>query len=85
MRKLSLLLLLLLGACGSNGQKTAEPAVEVAVAGSAPVGAVTLVKGNGVVDAASQLRTYRHSQLGPTDWPVRRNMHSLSPVAHSKR
>lgn len=52
MRKLSLLLLLFLGACGSNGQKTAEPALEAASGMSAAVGVVTLNKGRDVVDSA---------------------------------
>jgi hypothetical protein len=51
MRKLSLLLLLFLVGCGSNGQKTAEPALESASAWPAPVGAVTLNKGESVVDS----------------------------------
>jgi hypothetical protein len=52
MKKLSLLLLLFLGACGSSGQKTVDPAVEAASAWPAPVGAVRLIKGQGVVEPA---------------------------------
>jgi hypothetical protein len=51
MRKLSLLLFLFLGACGSNGQKTAEPALEAVSVWPAPVGVVILSKGEGVVDS----------------------------------
>lgn len=52
MRKLSLLLLLFLAACGSNSQKTADPAREAASAWPNTVGDVTLTKGQGVVDSA---------------------------------
>jgi hypothetical protein len=52
MKKLSLLLFLFLGACGSSGQKPVDPAQQAAFAWPAPVGVVTLNKGRNVVDSA---------------------------------
>jgi hypothetical protein len=51
MKKLSLLLFLFLGACGSSGQKPVDPAQQAALAWPAPVGVVTLSKGKNVTDS----------------------------------
>jgi len=49
MRKLSLCLLLFLAACGSNGQKGPEPAIEAVSVWPVPVGVVTLNKAESAV------------------------------------
>ncbi len=52
MKKLSLLLFLFLGACGSSGQKSVDPAQQAALAWPVPLGVVRLNQEEGVVESA---------------------------------